>query len=261
MGRRLALVALNPGKTRKIRFGKRRGVFLVEIDKATKRVLRSAAGGARIPDHWIGVEWKKVKPLERALLGAARDLRGCIKSTTCYEPKRDRRGRRRRCRRTFDRPIDFVHALNDATQGQLARYLEHLDPGAPQLRDLEAFAEDRRGRRPRFRRWQDAVKWAAPRSRRWQDIDRAKLRELEEKLHEALGAGGGGQTTFSRLAEDFRGHSGRGSTAWTGLPLPEQALRFELEEHEHRGCRELFDQAAADLVDQFRRELEELVPF
>ncbi len=253
--RRLALVALNPGKTRKIRLGKRRGgVFVVEIDKATKRVLQAAAGGAPIPKHWIGVEWKRVKPLERALLAAARDLRGCIKSTTCYEPKRDRRGRRRRCRRSFDRVGDFadagsfLQALNDANANQLENFNDYLDPGAPQLGDLAAFA-DRRGRKT-FPSWKAAMRWVAPRSKRWKDLDETRLRELAEKMREALRGTSGATSEM-----EYAGHT------WQGLRVPDELERLRQEEHEHQGCRELFDNAAAELVDSFRRDLEDLIPF
>jgi hypothetical protein len=252
--RRLALVALNPGKTRKIRLGKRRGgLFVVEIDKATKRVLQAAAGGAPIPKHWIGVEWKRVKPLERALLGAARNLRGCIKQTTCYEPKRDRRGRRRRCRRSFGRVDEFVRAFNDASDNQIENYLEILDPGDPQLGDLAQYADRRggkRGRKKKFPSWKAAVRWVAPRSRRWLDTDERRIKELAEKMREAL-QGPSGATS----ALEYSGH------AWQGLVAPHEVQRLHQEEHDHRSCRDLFDQEAADLVDAFRRELEDLIPF
>lgn len=254
MGRaRLALVALNPGRTRKIRLGKRRGVYVVEIDKATKRVLRAAAGGAPIPDHWIGVEWSKVRPLERALLGAARGLRSCIKQTTCYERKRDSRGRRRRCRQSFDHVGDFVRALNEANANQLENFLEYLDPGAPQLGDLadHAYRRSRHQKRVRkFPSWKAAVRWVAPGSRRWRDLDERRLKELAEKMREALDASAGGISQRDQFGD-----------TWQGLRVPDELERLYQEDRDHQSCRDLFDRDAADLVDQFRRELEQLVPF
>lgn len=248
---RFALVEINPGRTRRIRRGKRRGgVITVKIDPKTKKVLKAHARGAKIPDYWIGVEWSKLAPLDRALGRAAREHRRCRTWA-----KRCKVGGKR-CRKTFARKADFVRALEHVSS--LEDYFEVLDPGAPQLRDFSDYAE-RRGRR-QFKTWKEAARWLAPRSRRWEDVDPMHLAEFNEKLREALEAGGGGQTTLDKMGVDWRMGS-TGGRSFVAVPPPEETERQLDKRRRARQCDEALELSTQDLLDELRAELAELVPF
>jgi hypothetical protein len=134
---------------------------------------------------------ERVTALARALQEIERDTAECERSAVCYEPGRDRRGRRRRCRTTFRSKGEAVAAVDRAMDGELLRYLERADPGSQDLRDLEEATEDRRGRRRRLPTWWDAVAWSAPSSRRWPDYDPARLELVSAALERNLTHGGG----------------------------------------------------------------------
>lgn len=131
-------------------------------------------------------------------------IEACNAFGTCYEAKRDRAGRRRRCRETFDNKGQAVEALDDALDGMLTRYLDRADDGSQVLRDLEEVAEDRRGRRRRFPTWWHAAAWAAPSSRRWREFDPGRLAVISEALREALTIGGGEEPLPLEFPEQTR---------------------------------------------------------
>jgi hypothetical protein len=240
---RLALVAINPGRTRKLKIGKRRGgAAIVEIDRKTKRVLQAAAGGRAIPDYWIGVRFDQLPGLERALGKVAREHKGCQKWARGCE---DLPGKK--CPpATFRRKRDVLLALDRALEGKLrsgagraSPYLDVLDPGAAQLGDLDQFA-DRRGRR-KFRSWAEAVEWLAPRSRRWLDLDDMQLAEVSEKMREALAGQLDDVGGFAQLVP----------------PLETEIARRKVSRR--RLCDDRAGEETNDLIDQVRAALEELV--
>jgi hypothetical protein len=129
----------------------------------------------------------------RTLAAIERDATACTRATACYEPRPDRRGRRRRCRETFKNKREALEALDEALDGMLTRYLEAADDGSEVLRDLGEQAEDRRGRRRRFRSWYETAAWAAPSSRRWRDFDPHRLEIISSALRDHLTHGGGAE--------------------------------------------------------------------
>lgn len=126
-------------------------------------------------------------PNPRRRSALEREEEECEQATACYSPRRDRRGRRRRCAETFRSKAEAVDALDDATDGMLYRYLEQADDGSELLAELEEHTENRRGRRRRLRTWYDAAAWAAPSSRRWRDFDPGRLATISAALSAHLG--------------------------------------------------------------------------
>lgn len=238
MPARAALLLLNPGRTRRVRLGRRKA-FTVVIDQKTRRILSRASRGAKIPKYWIGVPWMNVRALERALRKAERDRLACRDVYRCREEKRDRRGRRRPCKETFGGKREAFEALDDALVGMLSRYMDRADDGAPELLDLERHAKRGRRRR-RLPSWGAALDWLAPSSRRWRDFDPQRLRLVSDALGAALSRDG------SPFAE---------------LRLPRQTERLLDAELEQAGC----DDVAGDVVTRAMadalRDLVDDVPF
>lgn len=248
---RWALVEINPGRTRRIKRGKRRGgTITVKIDPKTKRVLKAAARGAKIPDYWIGVEWSRLPGLDRAMAAAARAHRQCHQLA-----KRCRTPSGKRCRKTFGRRAEFVRALEDATDGKLEDFFEALDPGSPALRDFSDFA-GRKGRRA-FRSWRQAAAWVAPRSRRWEDVDPMRLQEFAERMREALTSSAGGLSTLDLMGGG--GPSGgrdQGFSQFGGIPLPHETERQLEKRRRAQECDDVLDLTTRDLIAELARELE-----
>jgi hypothetical protein len=235
--RRLALLALNPGKTRRIRIGKRRA-FTVEIDRETRRILK-AAGGGDIPQYWIGVPFKNVPKLERELRQAGRGLKACVKATKCREDRPDRLGRRRPCRETFKHKREAYAALDDALGGLLAQLLDHADDGSPELRDLAEHA-GRGRRRGKLPSWGAALDWAAPSSRRWRDWDKNRLQLVSEHLGRTLE---------------------RAGVPFPGLRLPRETDRLFDADAAARECDDVAGDMTARALREALAELVDLVPF
>jgi len=235
--RRVALLALNPGKTRRIRLGKRRA-FTVEIDHETRRILK-AAGGGDVPQYWIGVPFQNVPKLERELGQAGRGRKDCIEAVRCREDRPDRRGRRRPCRQTFADKTEAYSALNDALGGLLAQLLDQADDGSAELADLERHAKRGRRRR-RLPSWGAALDWAAPSSRRWRDWDPARLALVSDHLGRALE---------------------RGGVQAPRLRLPRETERLLDAEALARECDDVAGDRTARALRDALAELVELVPF
>lgn len=177
--RRLALVLLNPGRTRRIRFGKRR-VYTIRLDPKTQKVIGRATRSARVPAYWVGLPWRNIRALERELRALAKGTRECALWSKCYEETRDRRGRRRPCRQTIRTVGDFVAALEAALDGALDPAYPYLDDDSPTFMDLRDYGVRR------LRNWRDALRLAMPRSRRWEDVDPLNLRRLSEYFEQEL---------------------------------------------------------------------------
>lgn len=102
---------------------------------------------------------------------------------------------------------EVFEALDAASDGMLARYLEKLDDGSPHLLDLGRSLS----RATPFKTWRQAVDAVTPpKAFRWRDVDARKLTMVAEAMRAALEAGGGG------------GELARSGMGWTGLPLPRQ---------------------------------------
>lgn len=235
--RRAALLLLNPGKTRRVRLGRRR-VYTVEIDAKTRKIL-AGKGRQKIPRYWIGVPWGSVRALERELRQADRDRRSCIEIERCREDAPDRRGRRRPCRTTFKSKRQAFDALDDALDGQLLALLDQADDGAPELLDLERHTGGGRRRR-RLPSWSAALDWLAPSSRRWRDFDPARIGRVSEALAEVLG---------------------RNGVTFPGLRLPRQTEKILDAEARQRACDDVAGDRTARAMREALQDLADLVPF
>lgn len=248
----LAELVANPSRVRKVRRSRKKGgPVAVHVDKATARILRAAGRGGRIPKYWIGVPYKKVPALERALKQIARDKKACDRDFgTCWEEARDKRGRRRRCRQRIRGTDDLLRELDEAIDGELlsgggrtelvAGYgrvqagpaIDYMDDFSPVLADLRKYL-GRRGRG--VKGWRDSVRLVMPRSRRWEDVEPAAVRRLSEYFEEAL--------SRNQYPGELR------------LALPAQTQRFRDAEKGRGDCADAAEEATARAL----REAAELV--
>jgi hypothetical protein len=121
---------------------------------------------------------------------------------------------------------EVFEALNAASDGMLARYLEKLDDGSPHLQDLGRALS----RATPLKTWRQAIDAITPpKAFRWRDVEARKLAMVAEAMRSALEAGGGG------------GELARSGLGWTGLPLPRQT---DAVLERQREAEEFFDEQA-----------------